>query len=149
MIDDFILSENQFLTCTGYEVMQNESCEEPLDLRKSIFEQRNFWFKYVIYDKSVIVKSSFNWGLGFHCILNKEKKYQDGLYLVHLHRFDWDLMLKRHLEAFSWKTQRDAGISFQYFLNKEDDLKMYFNEYIGIIEPIPTKITHALKNYGL
>lgn len=149
IIDDFILSDKNYITCKGYEVMQNESEEQPFNNHLPIFKQRSYWFQYEHYNKTLITKTPQYWSLGFHSIGNPPDFYFD-VYLIHLHRFDWQSMLKRHIEAYNWKQkERDSGIDFQYFLNEEKQIKEYFNTYVSKLELIPTEIKNQLLKIGV
>jgi hypothetical protein len=149
IIDEFLLTEQSFLTCTGYEIMQDENTEKAFDFNLTIMEQRSFWFKCHIYDKTLITKIPLNWSYGFHEILQLEKNYHQELILLHLHRIDWKYMLERHLEHFSWKQKERYGISWQYQLSQESDIRAFFESYINDLVEIPENIKENLVKIGL
>jgi len=149
LIDTFLNSENQFLTCTGYEIMQNEQCEMSFDVNKGLLEQRSFWFRNGGMDKSLITKIPLSWSLGFHSIINYTNNYCYELINLHLHRFDWELMLERHLEHFSWKQKERHGISWHYLLNQEADIRAVFESPINDLVAIPENIKETLLKIGL
>ena len=151
LIDNFLSTDQQYLTCTGYEIMQNEKIEMPFDTNLGLMEQRSFWFRNGGMDKSLITKLPLAWSYGFHdiCAPDAVKNYSYDLILLHLHRFDWRLMLQRHLEHFTWKQKERQGISWHYLLNKESDIRAVFESNINDLVEIHTSVKDTLLNLGL
>jgi uncharacterized protein YxjI len=151
LIDEFLLTDQFFLTCTGYEIMQNEQLETAFNVNGGLLKQRSFWFRNGGMDKSLITKIPLYWELGFHNVFapTNVKNYAYDLICLHLHRFDWQLMLERHLEHFSWKQKERHGISWHYLLNQEADIRAVFESPINHLVAIPENIKETLLKIGL
>jgi len=140
VIEDLINNPNQdYITCIGYEVieMKDECSLTPED---EIFKNRNYWFKYSNhYDKTLISKIPLNWIWGFHSVHGKPKLFTNGVYMVHLHRVDFEMMLKRHEErANKWKLKNDGeGVGFQHRIGDREGVMKYFKDIPSIPELIP------------
>lgn len=136
-IDLFLHSPLNYVTCIGFEVMQNVSVEPKYESNSSIFSQRKYWFRHELYDKTLLTKIPLVYSWGFHNC-DYPKVFDDKLFLCHLHRFDFPLMLERHTErATTWNIKDDAGASFHQKIYLEDELKIYFNSIPHEIELIP------------
>lgn len=85
-----------FVTCNGYELLHLIEEEPSLDLSKPVMPQRQYWFanpKYM--SKPLLSKVQLKWDLGCHSCANGSNK-DDSLYLIHLHRADFDICWNRH-----------------------------------------------------
>jgi hypothetical protein len=143
IIEDFINDPTQdYITCHGYEIIQMEN-EKSLSLNDEIFKNRNYWFKHTGYSKTLISKIPLNWVWGFHHTSGKEKNFTLGLHMAHLHRVDFEMMLKRHEErANKWNLKNDGpGVGFQHRIGDREGVMKYFKD----IPTTPTLIPYEHK----
>lgn len=148
LINRFIESNDEFMTCYGYEIMQNLDSEPNLSDEKNIMSQRKFWFRYDIYDKTLLSKIPIGWNVGFH-YCNYPKKY-DNLYMIHLHRMDFNLMFERHnLRTTTWnlsKKDLKKGWGRHNFIGDKDGVLNIFNMFLSKRESIPQDHIDSIKN---
>ena len=106
---------NDFVTCTGYEIIHLRTEEDKLDLSLPILEQRSYWFFNPVYSKPLLARVSMNWHGGLHSRVDGLTADDPALYLIHLHRVDYDLCLSRHHQriSLSWN-QRDVDENWGY-----------------------------------
>lgn len=165
LIDDFLKdSKSEYITAHGYEIKQEES-EPSISFDDEIIKNRNYWFSSWNYSKTLLSKIKLNWVWGFHYArIIKEKYMWDennimernfinhttgndyNLYLIHLHRCDFNLMFERHEIRSKWKQKFDGGGNH----NRTSDiqkLKDYFNDISNKVELIPEE--HKLHLYGI
>jgi hypothetical protein len=115
--------------CTGYEVVHYPS-EQPLRLDSPILGQRQYWHSSARYSKRLIAKAPLAWGQGFHRELRfPEVRPDPDLYLIHLHRADYDRCHARHRSAASrnW-SERDlaGGAGSQNRIVEADEFRHWF-----------------------
>jgi hypothetical protein len=127
------------ITCLGHEMIQDLEKESPLEIGGEIFKNRNYWFKYPDYDKTLISKVPLKWVWGFHYAKNIDRDFSYNLHLMHLHRCDFELMLKRHEErANKWKLKGDGG-GTQHAIGDREGVLKYFNKISSEIKFIPER----------
>lgn len=129
LIDTFLANpEKQYITCEGYEIIQDLNDEKPLEIGEEIFKNRKFWFRHGDYDKTLISKIPLTWVWGFHLTKNVTRQLGYNLRMAHLHRCDFELMLKRHEErATKWKLKKDGG-GTQHAIGDREGVLKYFNK---------------------
>ena len=68
--------------------------------------------------------------------------------MAHLHRLDFELMLKRHEErANKWNLKNDGeGVGFQHRIGDREGVMKYFKDISSIPELIPQHHKTILKN---
>lgn len=141
MIDDFIADQSQqFISCVGYEVMQQIDSEATIMNTDKIFKYRDYWYRSSFhYDKTLISKIPLKWVWGFHDTHMYPKNYGFDLHMVHLHRCDFELMFERHAErAKKWNIKDDGqGVGFQHRLGERNQVLDYFNNIPAPVEKIP------------
>lgn len=142
MIEEFIKTDLPSIRCKGFEVMQDLERESPLEDGEDILTKRDYWFPFPMYDKTILARVPLKWQLGFHTCVNMkedENPYAYGLTLCHLHRADFELMLKRHERAKKWNLRENRP-------GDRDGVLEYFNsvkkEYT--IESIPDVHKNAM-----
>lgn len=108
-LNDFIQGDDLYATCSGYSVIQDTQSESALSSGDYIFEKRNVWYKDAAEDKTLISKVPLEWNWGFHSLKGRNNNYHRDLYIAHLHRFDFETMLKRHQERTSFQQKNDGG----------------------------------------
>jgi hypothetical protein len=87
--------------CTGFNVVHYPADEpEALDLGRPVLGQRRYWHRSPGFSKRLLSKVPLAWTVGFHLEANVPEVLPDpSLYLVHLHRADYELCLARHRAA--------------------------------------------------
>jgi hypothetical protein len=117
-------TEGRAACCTGYNVVHYPDEEPALDFsRRPLLEQRRYWRPSPQYSKRLIGRVPLRWGVGFHREFNVPEAEPDpDLYLVHLHRVDYEDCLERHREA--------AGGRWS-----EEDLKFNLSWHRRVVEP--------------
>ena len=89
MIEDYV-------SCLGYEVVHFPNREPPLDPKRPIGAQRSFWTENAFYNKSALATTPSTWEPGFHRREDGHFRFDPDLYMVHLHRADYEVCLARH-----------------------------------------------------
>jgi Glycosyl transferase family 2 len=89
--------------CTGYSVVHYpDEGEPPLRFEQAVLRQRKYWHRSPSYSKRLLSKVPLFWNVGFHAEFNAPAAPPDpDLYLIHLHRVDYDYCLARHRAAAS------------------------------------------------
>jgi hypothetical protein len=90
--------DQDFVTCQGYEILHMKENEPALDLSKPVLAQRSTWYHNPLYSKSLLARVPMLWDGGFHERMDKRTDNDPHLYLIHLHRMDYDVCLSRHRE---------------------------------------------------
>ena len=145
-IDTFIASKSHFITCNGYEIIQNLDTEKSLSNQDSIILNRDYWFKEPNCDKTLVSKIPLEWSVGFHKC-NHINQY-NSLYMAHLHRVDLNKMLERHrLRSTKWNLcQEDLKKKWGWHHaigDKESVLKI-FNIHKNDVVKIPIEHKNSL-----
>lgn len=126
-ISKFLDSSDDYVTCIGHEMMQHLEKEFPLQDSDPIMPNRHYWFRHPLYDKTLLSKIPLNWAWGFHS--HDKPNVHRGLFLLHLHRHDFEMMLKRHeMRVAKWKMKDDGNASYQFKISHRDELLKYFYE---------------------
>ena len=86
--------------CSGYNVVHQPG-EAPLRCDMSILRQRRYWRRSRAYDKSLLSSVPLVWTPGFHEESSMSREVDPGLFLVHLHRIDYEICQRRHRSAAS------------------------------------------------
>ena len=153
LIDKFLLSDKNLLKCIGYEIIQDLENEKSISENESIIENRKYWFSTSVYNKPLLSKVSINWCWGFHNFSNyppdDENMYDYGLSLCHLHRVDFEFMLRRHEErAKNWNLKNDGYAGWYHKVGDREGVLSYFNKVVEegceVVE-IPEEHKIALK----
>lgn len=125
----FQASEAWALRATGYEVVHDRDQEPPLDwAAASWLSQRHVWYSSTMYSKPVLGKRPIYWMPGFADASNVPQAADPGLFLVHLHRLDYDECLRKHREARvrEWlPTARNEGPFRQNLIDEPDTLSRW------------------------
>lgn len=139
VIDKFLKDDKvQYQTCTGYEVIQDLENENSLEEGDEIFKNRNYWFQTPSYNKTLLSKIPLRWVWGFHQVIDNIPNRKYNLFLCHLHRVDFEFMLKRHEErATKWKLKDDGEAGFQHRIGDRQGVLDYFTHIETPVKPIP------------
>jgi hypothetical protein len=89
------------LGAEGYHIVQ-EADEAPLDWESPLLAQRRSWVRDALFDKPTITYAPVEWELGFHRLTKGTTLAQPGLFLLHLHRIDYEYTLIRHRQRVSY-----------------------------------------------
>ena len=146
-IDEFLASDDLYITVNGYSVHQNVETESSLQAGDAIFDKRGYWYKDKAEDKTLLTKIPIEWKWGFHELKDREVNYHPDYFLAHLHRFDLELMIKRHLIRTSFAQKNDgAGYHWRSDL---DEIHQVFRFTSSKPERIPEPHRAALRNLVL
>jgi glycosyl transferase family 2 len=85
-----------FVNCIGYEILHMVDREGPYDPSRPILDQRGYWFANGAYNKPALATGPMDWLPGFHHRTDGQVNPDPNLYLIHLHRMDFDLCRERH-----------------------------------------------------
>jgi hypothetical protein len=145
LIDKFLSDPNiNFLSCHSHEVIQDLKNEPSLSRTDEILKHRNNWFYWSMYDKTLLTKIPLHYEWGFHNTIGQPKNFKYDLFLLHLHRCDFELMLERHEErATKWKMKEDGG-GGQHRISEREALLKFFHDTPSTIESIPQNHKNAL-----
>jgi hypothetical protein len=116
--------------------------EPPLDWSRPILEQRHYWFHNWAYSKPILATEPCDWFPGFHARRDGEYNPDDRLYLLHLHRMDFDYCLRRHQtrKRMRWNEEDfDTGMASHNRIVSEAELEEWFYTETEIPN-VPVKI---------
>ncbi|MFD8778370.1 class I SAM-dependent methyltransferase [Streptomyces sp. NPDC059916] len=116
-LDDYLRQmTGEFVNCRGYEIIHDVGTEPAFDLQRPVLDQRQWWFRNPVYSKPLLARVPMDWSGGFHTRSDGRVLDDPRLFLVHLHRVDFDRCLERHRQRLSrpWvQHQVDAGWGYQ------------------------------------
>jgi hypothetical protein len=147
LIDNFLNDNNlTHLSSIGHEIIQDLNNEKSLSINDEILENRNYWFRDDMYDKTLISKIPLKWEWGFHQITNGRRNNSFNVHLCHLHRCDFELMLKRHEErAKKWNLKNDInGAGHQHRIGDREGVLKYFKDVRSSVVEIPQNHKSAI-----
>jgi hypothetical protein len=138
--------DGEFVNCRGYELIHRVDREPPFDPARAILDQRGYWFANDIYDKPAIATVPMRWKPGFHRGIDGSMRPDPDLYLIHLHRMDYEICRARHEHRGqrAWN-ERDVaeGWASHNRITDEQDFAHWFSDDSNTfwtkvdIEPIP------------
>src|SRR5690554_2610185 len=137
--------KHDFINCQGYEILHIKDSEAPFDPAKKILDQRSHWYYNPAYSKPLLASVPMHWHGGLHSRVDGQIREDPSLFLIHLHRMDYDVCLQRHKQRNSlpWN-QRDVDENWGYQnrITEEDHFRRWFYEdsCSGVpinLEPIP------------
>jgi hypothetical protein len=108
--------DKDFVNCRGYEILHKKDDEAPLDVNAPILlVQRSHWFFNPSYSKPLLARVPMHWHGGLHTRVDGQICEDPSLYLIHLHRVDYEICLDRHRQRISipWN-QRDLDENWGY-----------------------------------
>lgn len=122
-LEDFRNSDHEYVNVVGYECVHIMDEEGPLDLSKPIVAQRQKWIKETQYDKPLLTKVPLSYAVGFHTC-DRQTNFGFGLCMFHLHRMDYDLMLKRHIwRNTEWRLANEGGLGWQHHVHEAEAVR--------------------------
>lgn len=148
-LSEYLLAEkNQPLKrCCGYELVHYKDEEPSLYLGYSPLKQRSFWHREYVYDKPLITNQKANWDDGFHNVVDFEPEINTDLFLVHLHRIDYNLCKSKHEEQAKRKWSQSDLSNNQGFQNRlfdEEEFNKWFYNFSGPRYDLPELIRNAI-----
>ena len=117
--------------------------EPPFNPWQRVLEQRGWWFKSPAYCKPLLARVPMDSHGGMHARTDGRVATDEHLYLIHLHRMDYELCLARHRERVSvpWNQRDlDAGWAYQNRIVDPDGFERWFyqDSCAGVpVEPRP------------
>jgi hypothetical protein len=137
-LGDYIDQFDVPFVCTqGYELVHMKGQEPPLDWDSPILGQRRHWFRNYAYDKPILATEPLVWFPGFHALRSGAFHYDDRLFLIHLHRMDFDACIERHRtrRRMAWnKKDLDGAWAAHNRLVDDAELERWFYNDTGIPE---------------
>jgi hypothetical protein len=132
--------DDDFVTCRGWEMLHDPEAEPALDPAAPIMTQRQWWFRNTGYDKPLLARVPMLWRGGFHGRTDGAIKDDPRLFLVHLHRVDYERCLYRHRQrvARPWKPEQLAnGWGYQdRIIEPEEFAHWFFTDASGSNGPV-------------
>ncbi|GAA2445862.1 hypothetical protein GCM10010191_73510 [Actinomadura vinacea] len=129
--------------CTGYELIHLRDREAPFDPARPVLEQRGHWFPNPLYGKPALARVPVTWGPGFHTCREADDEPDPDLFLLHLHRLDYDRCLDRHRAraAKPWsRVDLERGWYHQMRITEEPHFRRWFYGDTGTRGEIPMRI---------
>lgn len=121
--------EGDFVNCRGYEILHLEDVEGPLDLTRPMLDQRFHWYFNPAYSKPLLARVPMHWHGGLHVRVDGQTRDDPSLYLIHLHRVDYNICLARHNQrALQPWNQRDLdeGWGYQNRITEAEQFHRWF-----------------------
>ncbi|MGB0120366.1 MAG: glycosyltransferase family 2 protein [Solirubrobacterales bacterium] len=122
----------EFVTCMGYELIHLPDREGPLDPKRPVTEQRGYWTENAAYNKSAMATRPSSWEPGFHRRKDKHFRGDPDLFMVHLHRADYDVCLDRHLlrkdRAWEVEDEQSGWAAHNRITEKEEFDRWFFTD---------------------
>src|SRR5437762_5827910 len=117
------------VNCRGYEILHLKDSEGPLDFTQPLLEQRLHWYFNPAYSKPLLARVPMFWHGGLHARVDGLTNDDPSLYLIHLHRVDYDTCLARHHQRTSWmwnKRDLDEGWGYQNRITEAEPFLHWF-----------------------
>lgn len=100
------IAKKSKVCCSGFDVVHDYPAEPPIDFNRPLLAQRTYFYQSRHSCKPLLGKIPYKWKPGFHSA--GKIKIDPELLLIHLHRLDRDLCLRRHqLKASGRWTRHD------------------------------------------
>ncbi len=145
-IDSFT---GEIARCRGYEMIHMRDVEPSLDLTQPVMEQRFHWFPNPMYNKPALARIPLQWTPGFHECRGLKQEPDSNLYLIHLHRMDYELCRARHrARARAEWDERNVKHGWYYqmrILDEPEFGRWFYGDTVSSgtvplrIEPIPPR----------
>lgn len=143
--------DEEFVNCLGYEILHMKNVEPAIRPDRPVLDQRGYWFAAAGYDKPALASVPMKWKPGFHEREDEELALDPDLYMIHLHRMDFEICLERHRQRRerSWeKRDLDEGWADHNLIADEEELERWFYSESAdpgkpgfdaqiVLEPIP------------
>jgi len=121
----------EFVNCKGYEILHMKEIEPAFNSGVKVLDQRFHWFYNPAYSKPLLASKPMHWHGGLHARVDGQTRYDPSLFLLHLHRLDFDICHSRHKQrsAQAWN-QRDVDENWGYQnrITEEEQFHKWFYE---------------------
>ena len=134
--------DSPYLTTTGFEIIHNIQMEAAFDVNKKMMEQRSFGLYMIEYNKPLVLKEPLRWTLTGKHSYKIAMNLVEGLYLIHLCRFDFGTLLQLNIQNKSRYT-KNQNACWHHLITDEQKLKDYYNRYY---QPKLIEIPEEIKN---
>ena len=141
---EFAADEHPSVRCIGWELHHEFSTEPAVDLTRPLLAQRRSWHRNELYDKALLTRAPLTYSLGFHTCEEKTPR-DDGLLLLHLHKYDFQAYLQRHEQRAAMTHSEEAiakGWNRHYRTTGPQLLAQYM-QTPQPLEPIPEWLRNA------
>jgi len=136
--------DQDYVTCKGYELIHMKDVEPPFDPSKKIVEQRSFWYNDPVYfTKTLITTKILSWNIGNHRMNDHPKKMDENLLLIHMHKYDYDIVKSKHYKfaKMKWSEKSlDKNTCWHYRITDEDTFYKWFYvpDHLFALHNLPT-----------
>jgi hypothetical protein len=154
IIDEFYESDMNYISCIGYEIMQDLQKEVSIKVGDSIAKKRKYWYRMESYDKTLISKIPLDWQIGFHFVNGVSPNFLSEFYMAHLHYVDAEQAYIRYQSRLKGGTINTNMIPSEFWKSMENRDNFY-NRFPNPehkkhpIEIMSETHTNALIRYGL
>jgi hypothetical protein len=127
---------DDFVNCRGVEIVHSRDEEPSYDPTRLILDQRHYWKWNGWYDKPALAREPMEWIPGFHSRTDGATNDDPNLYLVHLHRLDYEACRERHQlrRGMSWNDDDyEKGWALYNRIVEEREFDRWF--YRDVITP--------------
>jgi hypothetical protein len=127
-IDHF---EADFVNCRGYELLHMRDQEGPFAADRPVLAQRGYWYANGGYDKPALTTTPMRWDPGLHRRADGRFRKDPDLYLIHLHRMDYEICQSRHRRwrGRSWNQRDlDEGWGTHNRITEDAEFERWFYE---------------------
>jgi hypothetical protein len=140
--------EEGYVNCLGYELIHLVDREGPFDPSMKVLDQRGYWSSNSLYDKPALSTQPTQWVPGFHRTVDMGLHLDPDLYLIHLHRMDYEICLERHRyrQRRAWNDLDVAeGWARHNRITDEEEFARWFYEdsNINLVKVAITRIPSA------
>jgi hypothetical protein len=98
-LDDYINKlDLEYVRCVGYDLVHMKDKEKEFKVGKSVLSQRKYWYRTILYDKTLLSRCPLNWKIGFHDVTKENSNQDPDLLLIHLHKLDFEMCRKKSFE---------------------------------------------------
>jgi hypothetical protein len=98
-LDDYIHKlDLEYVRCVGYDLIHMKDKEKIFKTGKPVLSQRKYWYRTILYDKTLLSRCPLNWKIGFHGVTKENSNQDPDLLLIHLHKLDFDMCRKKSFE---------------------------------------------------
>lgn len=135
---------DSYLTTTGFEIVHNIGFEERYNPNKKITAQRNYGIYSDSYDKPLVLRKPLKWTCTGKHSKNVKMNKVDGLFLIHLCRFDFPTLLGLNRQN-KMMYKENQSKCWHHLIVHERQLQEYYEKYFlhSLVE-IPQEIKSNL-----